>query len=203
MDIKKSVPIAYCIICLLISSSIFSSAFLECYHEYQDNNYKLVTAAKIISIENIDSANGDHTLVEGQVGTEVYMHKIKDNACDIFYKEGDDVVYFSDIPLENLSYNHNEYEVLAGDKLNIYEYFLRIIGYSPSQVMNGFVGGTLEKKVYQYFYVSSILLIFDVLYVVYKIKSKKFEVVSLVMNAIMCTTSTFWVLINVLGIYFR
>ena len=208
MDVRKSLPIAYCMFCLLICITVFGSAFLDCYISYQENHIVLVTTAKIVSLENIDSTNWDYTL--GQIGTEVGIYNIKGNKCDICYKDTSykffkihDEIYYRDMPLENLSYNQDEYEELTGKKLSVFGYFYRIIRYTPNQAMHGFVGADLERKVYQYFYVLSVLLIFDVLYLAYKIKSKKFEVISLFMNGIMCVANTFWLFINVLGIFIR
>ena len=208
-NMKKVLPIAYCTICLLVTTTILICDIQYCYSFYLSNKYQLCAEATIVNLENINFQNGNPgrdysypTLVGSQVGTKVYIYNIHEGTCDLIYIGEYDRSYAKDVPLNNLAYSTDDYKLLSGEKrYNILEYMQRIIGYTPDQIENGIVSGNLEKKIYQYFRVLSVLFIFDFLYVIYKIRSKKLTAFGHFMNGLMYVSSSFCLIISVLGIY--
>ena len=207
---KKLIKIAYCILCLLVCIVLLTVDVIRCYNKYLSGEYQLRAEAKIVNMENIDFINYYpgrdylcHTLPPNGVKDGVYMYNIHNNKCDIRYNSSYMYVEAKDVSLKDLSYSSYDYKLLTGEKrYNLYEYMLRINSYTPNQMKKWFPSGILEKKIYQYFRVLSMLLIFDLLYLIFKLKSKKVDFISCFMNGIMYTSSTFCLLISVFNIYF-
>ena len=210
IDKKKLLPIAYCVICLLISITFLTCDIVKSYNLYLSGEYQLRVEARIINFDNINFLNGNPgrdysipTLIEKQVGTEVYIFNLHSGTCDIDYRDKyDRRAYANNVPIENLEVTTDDYKLLSGEKrYSITEYLQRIITYTPIQMKKWLPSGALEKKIWEQFRVFAFLLIFDLLYIIYKTKSKKYEFTSLVMNGIMYISSTLCLLISVLGIY--
>ena len=207
---KKLIKIAYCILCLLVCIVLLTVDVINCYGKYLSGEYKLKAEAKIVDTEDIHLING----VRGQdylcsaqlpngAETVAYMYNIHNKKCDIHYEDGVRYIFAKDVPVEDLAYDSRDYKLLTGEKrYNLYEYMQRINKYTLRQLNYGYTSGILEKKIYQYVRVFSILLIFDFIYVIYKAKSKKVNTFSHIMNGLMYVSSTFCLLICVFNIYF-
>lgn len=178
---------------------------INSYNKYLSGEYQLRAEAKIVSTDNIntefEAPPGLAWLGGLEVGDEVAMYNMHDNKCDVENKERYDKHMFAkNVPIENLEFSTDDYKLLSGEKrYNIIEYMQRVLGYTPSQRERHFESGSLEVLIYLQSRVFPVLLVIDILYLVYKIRSKKFGFVSLVMNGIMCITSTYC-LIYVLGL---
>ncbi len=207
---KKLVKIAYCVLCLLVCIVLLTVDMIRCYNKYLSGEYQLRAEAKIVNPEDIHLING----VRGQdylcsaqlpngAETIAYMYNIHDKKCDIHYEDGVRYIFAKDVPVEDLAYDSRDYKLLTGEKqYNLYKYMQRINKYTPRQLNYGYISGTLEKKIYQYVRVFSILLIFDLIYVIYKAISKTVDTFDHIMNGLMYVSSTFCLLISVSGMYF-
>jgi hypothetical protein len=207
---KKIVTITYCILCLVVSISLLTRDVIRCYNKYLSGEYQLKAEARIVNPEDIHFING----VRGQdylcsaqlpngAETVIYMYNIHDKKCDIHYEDGVRYIYAKDVRVEDLAYDSRDYKLLTGEKrYNLYEYMQRINKYTPRQLNYGYISGTLEKKIYQYVRVFSILLIFDSIYVIHKLISRKNNLIRFIMNGIMYVSSTFCLLISVFNFYF-
>ncbi len=207
---KKIVTIAYCILCLVVSISLLTRDVINCYNKYLSGEYQLMAEAKIVDnvdLHFIDDFHGKELVspIKGglELGTEVYMYNIHDEKCDLDYMNSTLSLHAYDVPIQDLSYNSYDYKLLTREKrYSLYEYMKRINKYTPNQINHGFISGALEKKIYQNIRVFSVLLFFDLIYVIYKLISKKKNYISRIMNGIMYVSSTFCLLISVFGIYF-
>jgi len=194
---KKIIPIGYCLLCLTVIIVLVASEMIISYNKYLSNEYQLRAEAKIVSTDhintNIESLPGIASLSRFEVGDEVTMYNMHDNKCDIENRESYyENMFAKNVPIENLEFSTDDYKLLSGEKrYNIIEYVQRVLGYTPSQREKHFESGSLEVLIYLQSRVFPVLLVVDILYVIYKIKSKKFGFVSLVTNAIMCLTSTY------------
>ena len=207
---KKLIKIAYCILCLLVCIVLLTVDVIRCYNKYLSGEYQLRAEAKIVNPEDIHLING----VRGQdylcsaqlpngAETVAYMYNIHNKKCDIHYEDGVRYIFAKDVPVEYLAYDSRDYKLLTGEKrYNLYEYTQRINKYTPRQLNYGYISGTLEKKIYQYIRVFSILLIFDLINVIHKLISRKNNLIRFIMNGIMYVSSTFCLLISVSGMYF-
>jgi hypothetical protein len=207
---KKLIKIAYCILCLLVCILLLTVDVIRCYNKYLSGEYQLEAEATIASLKNVNLING----VRGQdylqpvtsgieVGTKVYMHNIHDKKCDIIYRASGTIVYANDVPLEALSYNSEDYELLTGEKqYSFTEYMQRILNYTHEQLMYGFAGGALEYNISTFTPVYSVLLIFDIIYVIYKAVSKKLTGFGHFMNGLMYVSSSLCMIISILNINF-
>ena len=207
---KKLIKIAYCILCLLVFIVLLTVDVIRCYNKYLSGEYQLRAEAKIVDMAHIDFINYypgrdylSHTLPSGGVENGVYMYNIHDNECDLYYNDGYILLRAKDVSLDDLSYSSHDYKLLTGEKrYNLYEYMQRIITYTPTQMTMRFPSGTLEKEIHQYSRAFSILLIFDFLYVLYKVRSKRMDAFNHIMNGVMYISSTYCLLISMIGIYF-
>jgi hypothetical protein len=202
---KKIMKIAYCILCLLVCTVLLTVDVIRCYNKYLSGEYQLEAEATI-SVDYVylmDSFHGREYIHLGSlVGTEVYMYNIHEDKCDVRRKDAG-YVYADNVSLEDLSYNSEDYELLSGEKrLDFSEYMQRIFHYTPEQKRNGFPSGYLEIKIPPFSRAFAALLVFDFVYVIYKAASKKMNFFGHIMNGIMYVSSTFCLLISVLGIYF-
>ena len=207
---KKLIKIAYCILCLLVFIVLLTVDVIRCYNKYLSGEYQLRAEAKIVNTEDIHLING----VRGQdylcsaqlpngAETVAYMYNIHNKKCDIHYEDGVRYIFAKDVPVEYLAYDSRDYKLLTGEKrYNLYEYMQRINKYTLRQLNYGYTSGILEKKIYQYVRVFSILLIFDFIYVIYKAISKTVDTFDHIMNGLMYVSSTFCLLISVFNIYF-
>jgi|GEM_PF-1760319 len=200
---KKMIPIGYCLLCLTVIIAIMAFDMINSYNKYLSGEYQLRAEAKIVDTHNInfeyESFPHFDSLGRLEVGHEVYMYNMHDNKCDIEYRDRYEYIFAKDVPIENLEFSTDDYKLLSGEKrYNIIEYAQRVLGYTSNQRVNSFVSGTLETIIYIQSRIFLVLLVIDILYVIYKIKSKKFGFVSLVMNGIMHVTSTYCLLIIVL-----
>lgn len=202
---KKIIPIGYCLLCLTVLIALMASEMIISYNKYLSGEYQLRAEAKIVSTDTIntefEAPPGLAWLDEFEVGDEVIMYNMHDNKCNIENREQyDKNMLAQNVPIENLEFSTDDYKLLSGEKrYNIIEYVQRVFGYTPSQREKQFESGSLEILIYLQSRIFSVLLVIDILYLVYKIISKKFGFVSLVMNGIMCITSTYC-LIYVLGL---
>ena len=207
---KKLIKIVYCILCLMVCVVLLTVDVINCYGKYLSGEYKLKAEAKIVDTEDIHLING----VRGQdylcsaqlpngAETVAYMYNIHNKKCDIHYEDGVRYIFAKDVPVEYLAYDSRDYKLLTGEKrYNLYEYMQRINKYTLRQLNYGYTSGILEKKIYQYVRVFSILLIFDFIYVIYKAISKTVDTFDHIMNGLMYVSSTFCLLISVFNIYF-
>ena len=207
---KKLIKIVYCILCLMVCVVLLTVDVINCYGKYLSGEYKLKAEAKIVDTEDIHLING----VRGQdylcsaqlpngAETVAYMYNIHNKKCDIHYEDGVRYIFAKDVPVEDLAYDSRDYKLLTGEKrYNLYEYMQRINKYTLRQLNYGYTSGILEKKIYQYVRVFSILLIFDFIYVIYKAISKTVDTFDHIMNGLMYVSSTFCLLISVFNIYF-
>jgi len=207
---KKIIKIAYCILCLLVCIVLLTVDVINCYGKYLSGEYQLKAEAKIVDnvdLHFIDDFHGKELVspIKGglELGTEVYMYNIHDEKCDLDYMNSTLSLHAYDVPIQDLSYRSYDYKLLTGEKgYNLNEYMQRINKYTPKQLEYGFTSGLLEIRIYQNIRVFSVLIIFDSIYVIYKLISKKKNYVSCIMNGIMYVSSTFCLLICVLRICF-
>jgi hypothetical protein len=202
---KKIIPIGYCLLCLTVFIALMAYDMIDSYNKYFSGEYQLQAEAKIVDMDHInyvvESFPGLAWIGGLEVGDEVTMYNIHDNKCDIENRERYDVyIYAKDVPIENLECTTDDYKLLSGEKrYSITEYVQRVLGYTPSQTEKCFFSGRLEIILYQQFRVFLVLLVIDIVYVIYKIRSKTFVVLSMIMNGIMCITSSFCLLNYIIG----
>ena len=208
LGMKKILPIAYCLVCLIVSITSLACDIVKCYNLYLSGEYKLKAEATIISLENtyFEDRNpyksfGYTPIRNIKIGADVYAYNMSSNKCDIEYRYSDEYWVAQDVPVENLEISTDDNKLLSGEKrYSIIEYMQRISNYTPGQIKNRFPGGALEYSIPQSTRAFTILLIFDFIYVIYKAKSKKVNTFSHIMNGIMYVSSTFCLLISVLRI---